>query len=100
MQWIAPVDAPTPQAPLAGDAPAEPPLAMPQALALAQDELRAGVAAKGLQGFAVPTPAEVAQRELTHLPAKPWCERCVRGRGKDAARKKTTERIDEVIPAI
>ena len=30
-------------------------------------------------------PSEVARRlhELTHLPYEPWCEACVRGRGKD-----------------
>ena len=100
VHWIAPVEAPMPQAPLAGEAPAEPLLAMPRAQALQKDDVQAGVVAKGLRGPVVPTPAEVAEHELTHLPAKPWCEHCIRGRGRDAVHKATTERIDEVIPVI
>ena len=39
-----------------------------------------------------PSPAEVAEHELTHLPFRNWCRHCVKGRGKEAPhRKQTTE---------
>ena len=102
-RWIAPVamaDAQIPQAPPAGEAPAEPLLAAPQAQALAHDDMRAGIVAKGFKEPAIPTPAEVAEHELTHLPSKPWCEHCIRGRGRDAVHRSLNERVDEVLPVI
>ena len=48
-----------------------------------------------------PTPEEIAQHELTHLPAVPWCEACIKGRGRDAPhRDKQGHNIDAVLPVI
>ena len=49
----------------------------------------------------VPTPEEVARHELTHLPAMPWCEACIRGRGRDAPHQdQRGHSIDAVLPVI
>ena len=34
-----------------------------------------------------PSPEEVEQHNLTHLPYRSWCRHCVRGRGKEAPHK-------------
>ena len=48
-----------------------------------------------------PTPEEVARHELTHLPAAPWCEACIKGRGKDAPHQDQQGRArDSVLPVI
>jgi hypothetical protein len=31
----------------------------------------------------MPTAAQVAEHNLTHIPARPWCDHCMRGKGKD-----------------
>ena len=95
---IAPDEVPV--APLAGELPRVPLLAVPVPDALVQEDLRAG-AAKGLKEPAIPTPAEVSEHELTHLPAKPWCEHCIRGRGRDEVHRSTkNDHIDQVVPLI
>ena len=48
---------------------------------------------------AIPSPAEVAEHELTHMPVKPWCEHCIRGRGRDEVHSKT-DHVDQVVPVI
>jgi hypothetical protein len=98
--WIAPMDEPMPDAPPAGQEPLEAPLAAPRPEALQRDNVQPGMAAsKGLKAPALPTPAEVAEHELTHMPAKAWCERCVRGRGRDDIHSKA-HHVDQVAPVI
>ena len=41
-----------------------------------------------------PSEAEVREHELTHLPYRSWCRRCVRGRGKELPRKRSQEEVD------
>ena len=41
-----------------------------------------------LEGPDVPSAVERELHELTHLPFAPWCEACVRGRGKDMPHRK------------
>ena len=36
----------------------------------------------------LPSPAEVEEHRLTHLPFRNWCPDCVKGRGKDAPHQK------------
>ena len=31
----------------------------------------------------MPTAAQIAEHNLTHIPARPWCDHCMRGKGKD-----------------
>ena len=96
--WITPVDEPMP--PAAGAAPLEPLLAAPVPQALERDDMQpAAIQARGLKFPAIPTPAEVAEHELTHLPAKPWCEHCIRGRGRDEVHRKA-DHVDQVVPII
>ena len=96
--WIAPVDEPMP--PAAGVEPLEPPLAAPRPQALVRDDMQPGIVpARGLKVPAIPSPAEVAEHELTHMPAKPWCEHCIRGRGRDEVHSKT-DHVDQVVPVI
>ena len=48
-----------------------------------------------------PSATEVAEHELTHLPAKPWCEHCIRGRGKDNIHKqKLADEKEVAVPII
>ena len=37
----------------------------------------------GFRDPGVPTAAQIAEHNLTHIPARPWCTHCVRGKGKD-----------------
>ena len=39
----------------------------------------------------IPSQEEVDRRNLTHLPFMNWCPRCVRGRGKEAPRRRCKE---------
>ena len=49
----------------------------------------------------MPTAEEVAQHELTHLPAMPWCAECIKGRGKDAPHHdRQNHSIDAPRPTI
>ena len=48
-----------------------------------------------------PTNTEIEVHELTHLPPKPWCEQCVRGRGTENPHKRVTfERAESTFPVI
>ena len=52
----------------------------------AEDEVDAEVESQQPRGFTdpgTPTAAQVAEHNLTHIPARPWCAHCVRGKGKD-----------------
>ena len=52
----------------------------------AEDGLDAEEEAQQPRGFrdpGMPTPAQVAEHNLTHIPTRPWCTHCVRGKGKD-----------------
>ena len=37
---------------------------------------------RGIRDPSRPSPAEVAEHDLTHIPARPWCKHCVRGKAK------------------
>lgn len=37
---------------------------------------------RGIRDPGRPSPAEVAEHDLTHIPARPWCKHCVRGKAK------------------
>ena len=39
----------------------------------------------------IPTAQEIASHEITHLPPKPWCESCQRGRANDKPHAKLGE---------
>ena len=72
-------------------------VAQPGPEAVRQDESLAEAAKQPNQ----PTAEEVARHELTHLPAKAWCEVCTRGRGRDAAHQDGHgHTIDDVLPVI
>ena len=50
-----------------------------------------------------PEPPSVVERqlhELTHLPFAPWCEACVRGRGKDAPHQKLEITETRLTPVV
>ena len=38
---------------------------------------------KGFRDPGAPSAAEIAEHNLTHIPARPWCSHCVRGKSKD-----------------
>ena len=40
------------------------------------------VVAEGLRDPGQPSPAERAEHDLTHIPYRPWCKHCVRGKAK------------------
>ena len=44
-----------------------------------------------IPGVVMPTAQEIASREITHLPPKPWCESCQRGRANDKPHAKLGE---------
>ena len=39
----------------------------------------------------LPSPREVEEHNLTHLPYRNWCPHCVRGRGKDLDHRKSLD---------
>ncbi len=43
----------------------------------------------------LPSQEEVRQRNLTRVPCRSWCPRCVRGRGEEMDRKKSTRSDNE-----
>ena len=53
---------------------------------------------KRLKDPMLPTTEELHEHERTHLPYRDWCPYCVRGRGKEMAKRKTEE--EEGIPEI
>jgi hypothetical protein len=36
-----------------------------------------------------PSPEEVAEHEMTHLPYRNWCRHCIKGRGREMPHKKS-----------
>ena len=46
----------------------------------------------------LPTKDELHEHEKTHLPYKDWCPHCVRGRGREMAKKRTQE--EDGMPEI
>ena len=38
---------------------------------------------RGLRDPGTPSAAEIAEHNLTHIPSRPWCSHCVRGKSKD-----------------
>ena len=46
-----------------------------------------------------PSPAEVEEHNLTHLPFRNWCRHCVRGRGKEADHR-VTKKEESGVPEI
>ena len=55
--------------------------------------------AQGLPGPREPSAEEIERHELTHYPAEPWCEVCVRAKANDVAHRKR-DRRDAIIPLI
>ena len=38
---------------------------------------------RGLRDPGMPSVTEIAEHDLTHIPARPWCKHCINGKGKD-----------------
>ena len=99
-RWVAPLveDVETEHRAIPGQ-----PLGQPEAMALDHEDEppRPLGLARGLPVPLLPSAEEVARHELTHMPAQPWCDACIRGRGRDAAHydKKNAMR-DEITPVI
>lgn len=53
-----------------------------------------------LEGPDVPSAVERELHELTHLPFAPWCEACVRGRGKDMPHRKVEPAERRLMPMV
>ena len=49
------------------------------------------VPAQGLRDPGQPTPAERAEHCLTHIPYRPWCKHCVRGKAKGRPSRRLKE---------
>ena len=47
-----------------------------------------------------PTPQEVEQHNVTHLPFRSWCSHCVNGKAKDRHHKKRENTNEKTIPEI
>ena len=41
-------------------------------------------AQRPLRDPGMPTKAEIAEHGITHMPPRPWCPHCVRGKGRDS----------------
>jgi len=54
---------------------------------LPDQAIEAQPGARGIPQPKEPTPEERAAHELTHLPAVPWCQACILGRGRDEAHR-------------
>ena len=46
---------------------------------------------RGLRDPGTPTKAEREEHDLTHIPYRPWCDACVRGRAKDKRSLRLTQ---------
>ena len=65
----------------------------------ADEEVDRGVRrVRSMQDPRLPTPEEVREHELTHLPYRCWCRHCVRGRGKEAPH--VTANGDGALPEV
>ena len=53
-----------------------------------------------LEGPEPPSAVERELHELTHLPFAPWCEACVRGRGKDMPHRKVEPVERRLMPMV
>ena len=47
-----------------------------------------------------PTPKEIAEHEITHLPHRSWCAACVAGRSRDRPHKRLHNREHGSVPTI
>ena len=47
-----------------------------------------------------PTPAEIAEHELTHLPHRSWCSACVAGRARDRPHKRSAGKDGASVPCV
>ena len=48
-----------------------------------------------------PTPAEVAEHDLTHIPFRPWCPACVKGKAKDKMSRRIQGDVAEnLVPRV
>ena len=54
------------------------------------------VQAKALPRPVMPTAAEVAEHEITHLPYRTWCAHCVRGRGISIQHRRVQTEAEQV----
>ena len=53
-----------------------------------------------LAGPEPPSQVERELHELTHLPYAPWCESCVRGRGKDVPHRRSEPPERRLLPMV
>ena len=59
------------------------------------------VAPAGLRDPGQPSPAERAEHSLTHIPYRPWCQHCVRGKAKGRqSRRIRGEQSESSCPRI
>ena len=57
--------------------------------------------ARGLPDPGKPTPQQIAEHELTHLPFRSWCPDCVRGKAQaNPHLRREDRRVDQSIPTI
>ena len=48
-----------------------------------------------------PSRREILEHNLTHIPPRPWCPHCVRGKGKDSpSLRLTDEYAENLIPRV
>ena len=49
----------------------------------------------------MPTKREIAEHNLSHLPPRPWCPHCVRGKGRDSPSLRVSGRFaEDLVPRI
>ena len=57
-------------------------------------------AAKPLTQPIQPTQAMIDEHNVSHLPYRPWCPACVRGKGKSMAHRYDRDKDDSLFPVI
>ena len=56
---------------------------------------------RGLRDPGMPSVAEIAEHDLTHIPARPWCKHCINGKGKDKhSLKLVGAYADNLVPRV
>ena len=56
---------------------------------------------RGLRDPGMPSAAEVAEHNLTHIPSRPWCAHCMKGKGKNKhSRRLCGAYSDNLVPRV
>ena len=63
-------------------------------------QLEEAQVAVGTRDPGAPTPKEIAEHELTHLPHRSWCAACVAGRSRDRPHKRLHGRDPSSVPCL